>query len=261
MPAVAAKVLRLLSSEDARLADICRLISSDQGLATKVLATCNSAYYGIPQKVKTLNQAIALLGFRTVRNVILVHSLPRKRGARPTFAEAQIWAHSAGAALAARVIAQRTSRCDPEEALLAGLVHDSGRLVLNLIEPERYQPVMEAIYERDGDPIDIEREAFGFDHVDVGTLVLHKWSFPQSTIDAIACHHRPAAECSEVGLVCKAADQLLWLLGVGVREPLEPPAEVPDALGALGFSFGDLEDLKEEIRTRLEQANEFLSAA
>ncbi|MFH1144571.1 MAG: HDOD domain-containing protein [Candidatus Eisenbacteria bacterium] len=95
VPEVARKVLQLAGSEDARLADIARLIATDQGLATQILRTCNSAYYGIPQRVKSVSRAVALLGFKAVRNLVVIHSIPRRRTTTPTYAESAIWAHAA----------------------------------------------------------------------------------------------------------------------------------------------------------------------
>ena len=120
MPAVATKILRVAGSEDANIADVTRLIASDQGLASKILSTCNSPYYGLPQRVKTLSRAVALLGFKSVRNLVLVHSLPWKRSSTPTFADEAIFAHAGATAMAARVIAGMVGRADPEGRCSAG---------------------------------------------------------------------------------------------------------------------------------------------
>jgi putative nucleotidyltransferase with HDIG domain len=256
LPAVATKVLQVASSEDATAADITRLISVDQGLASKILGTCNSAFYGLPQRVKTLSQAVALLGFKAVRNLVLVQSLPWKRAEQKSFADEAIWVHGAAVATTSRVLAGQTGRCDPEEALLAGLMHDTGRLALNQLLKEKFEPVMNAIYNREEDSITVERELVGIDHTVFGEKVLEKWSFPDEMVRVARDHHQPAGQLDGLTLIVRAADELAWLMGKGVREPEQPPTEVPPALSILGVSLGDLDALEERVAAALEQARD-----
>jgi len=258
IPAVARKVLRLAGSEDARLADIARLIATDQGLATQILRTCNSAYYGIPHRVKSLSRAVALLGFKSVRNLVVIHSLPRRRSGTPTFAETAIWTHSAAGSIIARLLALETHGADPEEAMLGGLIHDAGRLVLNLLIPDHYEPVMRAIYNREGSSIEIERQALGIDHTLVGEAVLRKWNFPDELIYSVRRHHDAPEGLDPLTLVVQAANEGLWILGLGVREPAEPVAELPPALSRLGYQIEELPELEERIRAAMESGKEFL---
>jgi HD-like signal output (HDOD) protein len=256
MPAVASKVLEIASSEDARVSDVTRLISSDPGLATKVLSTCNSAYYGLPQRVKTLSRAVGLLGFKTVRNLVLVHSMPWKRSGTPSFADKTIWDHAGGAAVAARVIASIVGGYDPEEALLGGLMHDAGRLALNLIMPEKYEVVLLAVYNREGDSILLEQQHLGFDHAIAGELVLRKWDFPDNLVGIARNHHEPISQLDLPTLIVKAADEMCWILGQGVKAPDEPLATVSPALAKLGFSLAQVEELEERVNVGIEQSRD-----
>lgn len=261
LPAVATKILEVAGSEDAKVADVTRLIASDQGLASKVLGTCNSAYYGLPQRVKTLSRAVALLGIKSVRNLVLVHSLPWKRAGSPGFAEQMIWVHAAATAMTARVIAAQSGHCDPEEALLGGLMHDVGKLALNAFVPEEFEPVMRAVYNREGDSVAIEREALGVDHTLVGKLVLEKWSFPGELIRVAGRHHNPPEELNPLTLVVRAADEVAWTMGQGVMESPEPPTEITPALGHLGYGLEELERLEERVSETIEQGKDVFGLA
>lgn len=261
IPAVASRVLKIAGSENARLADLARLIASDQGLATQILRTCNSAYYGIPQRVSSLSRAIALLGFKSVRNLVVIHSLPRRRSGVPTFAETQIWMHSCSGAIAGRMLAEMTGRCDHEEAMLGGLIHDAGRLVLNMMLPERYEPVMRSIYNREGASIAIERQRLGLDHTRVGEAVLRKWNFPDELVHTVLSHHDEPASLDALTLLVAAADDLLWLMGLGVQEPREPVTQAPPALAQLGFRADDLPQLEDRMRTALEAGRDLFAQA
>lgn len=256
MPAVASKVLEIASSEDAKVSDVTRLISGDPGLATKVLSTCNSAYYGLSQRVKTLSRAVGLLGFKTVRNLVLVHSMPWKRTGTPSFADKTIWEHAGGAAVAARVIAGIVGDYDPEEALLGGLMHDAGRLALNLVMSEEYEPVLLAVYNREGDSILIEQQLLGFDHTIAGEIVLQKWDFPDNLINIARDHHLPVSQLDHPTMIVQAADEMCWILGQGVKAPDDPLTTVPPALTKLGFSLEQTEELEERVIAGIEQSRD-----
>ena len=259
MPAVASKILKVASAEDANVADVTRLISTDQGLASKVLGTCNSAYYGLSQRVKTLSRAVALLGFKSVRNLVLVHSLPWKRAGTPSFTDRTIFEHASAVAMGGRVIASQTGRCEAEEALLGGLMHDSGRLALNLLMPEDYEPIMRAIYDRLGTSIELEQRALGFTHADAGELVLRKWNFPDDLVRTARDHHKPPAELSALSLVVAGANEMANLMGHGVKPLEDAVTEVPPALELLGYSFDDLDDLEARIAKAIEAGQDVFS--
>ncbi len=257
IPVVACEVLKLAGSEDARLSDIARLIASDPGLATQVLRACNSAYYGIPQPVRSISGAVALLGFKTVRNLVVLHSLPRGRAGTPGFAETTIWTHSAAAALTARLLANHGGEVDPEEAMLAGLIHDMGRLVLNLLMPDHYAPVMHAIYNREGTSIELERRALGTDHAAVGEIVLRHWRFPEDLVQSVARHHDDPETLDALTLRVRAADEILWALGIGVRAASDPLTEMPPALRRLGHTLEEWDPLEARVVAAIEAGQEF----
>ncbi len=256
MPSVATKILRVASSEFAQVAEVTRLIGVDPGLASKVLSTCNSAYYGLPHQVKTLSRAVALLGFRAVRNLVLVHSLPWKRSGTPTFAEQTIWTHSAACAIAGRLIASELGEVDPEEGLLGGLMHDAGRLAMNLMMPEEYELVIREIYNQGGPGLEIEQEKFGADHTVAGQIVLEKWNFPDELVAMARDHHKPPDQLPPQVLVTRGADEMAHLMGYGARKPDKPPMETPAGLAALGYALADLPGLEERIETALEQGQD-----
>ncbi|MCK4304951.1 MAG: HDOD domain-containing protein [Candidatus Eisenbacteria sp.] len=253
MPSVATKILEIANSETVNVADVTRLIAMDQGLTSKLLATCNSPYYGLRQKVKTLSRAVGLLGFKAVRNLVLVHSLPWNRSARPLFTEQIIRVHAAATAIVARDLAGQTGTADPEEAMLGGLMHDTGRLALNIIMPEAYEPVLRSIYNREGDSIALETKAIGTDHTVAGGLVLEKWSFPEELIHVARHHHDPPADLNPLTAIVRAADEIALLMNYGAKELTEAPTELPSGMIHLGFKLKDISELEERFSDSMEQ--------
>jgi putative nucleotidyltransferase with HDIG domain len=252
MPQVAQKVLEMTrGGSEVAVADLVRVVSSDQGLTTKVLRTCNSPYFGLRQQVKTLTQAVVLLGIRTVRSLVLLHSLPVHAKGRPTFEQTAMWSHGVGAALAGRFLATKVPDLDPEEAFLGGLLHDVGRQVLALGLGETYLEIFRAIYRREVPSVEGERKVLGFDHAQVGALVTEKWCFPQELAEVVGGHHDPVESMDGLKLVVRAADELVHRMGIGIQ-PLEED-EMGPGLQRLGLDAEELEAMSERIRMSLEQ--------
>ena len=220
------------------------------------MRTCNSPFYGLPRRVKTLSRAVALLGFKAVRNLVLVHSLPWRRTSTAAFAEQLVWTHSTSVALASRIICDQTKVGDPEEALLGGLMHDAGRLALNLILPEEYSVVMREIYNREGRSVDLEQAALGLDHTMAGEMVLRKWSFPDELVRIAADHHKPPADLDPLTQVIQAADEVAWIMGLGVCEMADSITQIPPGLAHLGYELEELAALEDVVANAVEQAQE-----
>ncbi|MBD3336304.1 MAG: HDOD domain-containing protein [Candidatus Eisenbacteria bacterium] len=254
MPLVAHRVLEMARDpQQACVADLVKVISTDQGLTAKILRTCNAPAYGLRSQVRSLSQAVVLLGLRSVRNLVVLHSLPVHGRGRPSFEETAMWSHSMAVALGARLLADRSRTADPEEAFLGGLLHDVGRLVLALAYEERYLSVFRAIYNREGPSIELERRHLGFDHAQVGALVTRRWDFPLELAQAVGEHHAPADTLSGLTLVVCAANELIHRMGIGGRPPEEGEEAPEPGLEALGVSHAELEDARERIQATLDE--------
>ena len=194
----------LTSNLDTKIPDLSRALASDPSLTAKVLKLSNSSFFGRAKGVKTLNEAIMILGFFTVRSMVVAssaHSLYNAGKREP--AKAKLWKHSFAAAVATRQIAATVKSKDKEELFIAALLHDIGKLVLMLKLPARYSGVI-ATVEREGRSFaEVEEQELGFSHCDVGAILLEKWSFPSSIIEAVHGHHRlPERAEGEPSLAC-----------------------------------------------------------
>ena len=191
MPEVAVKVLNMSEkSLDISFKDLESLIMVDPGLTAKILKIANSALYARQREIKSLQTAITLLGFKNIRNVVLLISasrlFPRMQG--DDF-HASFWKHAICAAFFSRSLAVRCGRTDiAEEAFVAGLLHDIGQAILYNSAPAEYAQALEA--EKLGALLleTIELQMFGTDHRELGGAVLRKWNFPALYAD-VALEH------------------------------------------------------------------------
>jgi putative nucleotidyltransferase with HDIG domain len=195
LPALPSVVLDLISSfgrEDVDVTTLAEKMSRDQALAAKILRLANSSFYGLPAKVKTVKQAIVVLGFDSARALAVASNVIDRFGgaARSRIDVAYFWRHSIATALCARSLA-RHAGLDQDAAFIGGLLHDIGRLVLAISFPEQYAQVVAGC--DDAGLSAAELRVLGVDHERAGELLAEAWKFPPLIQRAIGHHHAPAA--------------------------------------------------------------------
>jgi putative nucleotidyltransferase with HDIG domain len=217
LPALPSVVLDLISSfgrEDVDVTTLAEKMSRDQAMAAKILRLANSSFYGLPGRVKTVKQAIVVLGFDSARALAVAGNVIDRfgGGARHHVDVAYFWRHSIATALCARSLA-RHAGLDQDAAFLGGLLHDIGRLVLAISFPEQYARVA-AECERDNISLGAaELRVLGVDHERAGELLAETWKFPPAIRRAIGGHHAPAAaDLADIPGVVHVANGLVHAL-------------------------------------------------
>jgi putative nucleotidyltransferase with HDIG domain len=189
-PAIVSSVMGLTSNLDSPVVDISKVLSADQSLAAKVLKLSNSPFYGRSKAVKTLEEAILLLGFYEVRSLVMATSAHNMYNQDDTGDMAsKLWRHSLSTAVTARQIAAKIKFPNKDELFIAALLHDIGKLVLLQQIPGRYRDIVTHIEQNSLSFYEIENWELNFTHCDVADILLEQWSFPQSLRQAIFDHH------------------------------------------------------------------------
>lgn len=192
MPHVVSRVLELLSDPDHGTADLVRVLSPDPSLVARLVRVSNSALYGRGQETRTLDQAVVRLGTNTVRSLVMATSMrslfPLEKSRIGAWGQS-LWEHSLECGLATRAAALASRHPDPEAAFVAGVLHDIGKVVILLNRPEDYGRVLREQGPGWGDSVDAERVVLGFDHTEVGQLLLGKWQLPASLQAVARGHH------------------------------------------------------------------------
>ena len=195
LPTLFLELVRQLQSVESDIEDIARTVSRDVGMTAHILKIVNSAYFGLPQPVSNIAQALSFLGFDTVKNLVLAVGIfsqfeTRKLGG---ISLETLWQHSSRTADLARAIAKSegAGRQIVDDAFAAGLLHDVGKLVLASSFPELYQETGRQAQERRTEWLIEERDVFGLDHADVGGYLLGLWGLPPAVVEAVTFHHYP----------------------------------------------------------------------
>lgn len=179
----ATRVLVIIDDPDTNVADIAAAVGSDPAFASKTIALANSAYYGLSGRVGTLNYAISVLGFQTVR-ALAVSKAAGLEG--PDAVPAGYWESAATAATAATAVAPIFA-ANPPDAFCAGLLHTLGSALLHQHAPGA--TVCLPIPDEPADAAQFELATYGIGHAELGAEVLASWRFPSRLCALIAGHH------------------------------------------------------------------------
>jgi len=253
-PAIVSSVMGLTSDLNSKVEDISRVLASDQSLTAKVLKLSNSSFYGRSKEVKSLQEAIMILGFFTVRSMVIATSTHRmfSGGGDQEGSQTKLWYHTLATAIATRQLAAHLNHPAKDEIFIAALLHDIGKLVLLQKLTEPYSLVIDEVEATQGEFYDIEKQQLGFHHCDVAFLLLEKWSFPASLVEAIYHHHHlPPLEEDQPVPICyliNLGNMIAKTLGVGFDDHrVEDLGTLPSAR-ALGLDSEALEALVVQIQ-------------
>lgn len=223
---VVMELIRSFEQEDISTHAVADKVSRDQALAAKTLRIANSSFYGLQRKVTTIPQAITVLGFDSVRTLIVsagvLDAFAKNRN--DAFDISAFWRHSIGTALCSKFLA-RALNLNQDQAFISGLLHDIGRLVLATCFAEHYAQVIAYRNTHDCFTQDAERAVLGFEHGMVGKTLSEHWKFPPLVQRAISDHHQPLTQdLGGITSVVHVADAIVHGLDLGGDEhDLVPP--------------------------------------
>jgi putative nucleotidyltransferase with HDIG domain len=191
LPQILVRLNQVASDSGSSAEDLGKVILKDQSLTLRILKVVNSAYYQRRgrEQVTTVSKAVVLIGFNGVRRLALGMSVcDTLRSADELPGMERFWAHSLATAITARLLAELSGHPSKEEAFVAGLVHDIGKLVLARCEPELYARLL-AEHGSDGPLRAAERQAFGLSHAQAGKKLARRWGLPGALEEVIGDHH------------------------------------------------------------------------
>lgn len=186
LPNIVIELIYALDNSDVDTNTLSQKISHDQALTAKVLGLANSSFYGMQSKVGSIPNAVAVLGFNSVRSLVtaaaVVGTFSGSKSEELNYAE--FWKHSIATALSAKAIAKCLG-ANEDQAFIGGLLHNIGRLVLATYSSSRYQEVLKWRSAHDEDLATAEINVLGIDHKTAGRATLEHWKFPSSIIDTL----------------------------------------------------------------------------
>lgn len=217
LPATVTKVIAITADPDSSANDLMQAILPDQTMCSAILKVANSAFFGVPREVSTIERAVVVLGYEEIRNIVIgkaiFTSFP-KMNKESRVAVGLFWEHAFTCGLAAKIIGEHL-HVSPSELFIAGLIHDIGKLAMFLAFPNEYPILRELSGPSHYSNTAEEERSFAVCHDRVGLQLAEKWLLPARLTMAIGYHHKPqeAPSCRQYPLIVQTADILALIYG------------------------------------------------
>lgn len=197
LPEVVSKVTELVQNPKSSAAELGKIIAHDSGLTSRVLRMVNSAYYGFPKQISSIQHAITILGFNTIKSLVLSSSIFRifapKSGVNTSFDYKKFWKHSLLTAIASKNIYQKLFFQTDENIFSAAILHDIGKILLDQYDHDNYALVLAEAHDSLSSEalITSEQKHCDVNHQYIGHFVSEAWNLPEMLSDVIRFHHSP----------------------------------------------------------------------
>jgi putative nucleotidyltransferase with HDIG domain len=258
LPQIALRVMQVANDPNSGAGDLKGVMESDAALSARILRCVNSSAYAVRHEITNLQQAIAYLGLKQIRNLAITASVGemfKKEENIGCYSRSGLWEHLVSVGICARLIAMRRKSRNFEDMFLAGLLHDVGIILEDEHVHEGFCQVLASVAE--GTPlVETERARLGFDHTALGQQVASNWGFPDAVKDTIRWHHASSAykgkeaECVQCVEVANLICSIKGITSIGVALVKFDPRPIAE----LGLSKDDVLILAEDLDDELARA-------
>jgi len=220
MPQTVLKAREIMANPKSDFKELADLFETDQAIAAKILKLANSPYYGYSGKVTSIQRASLVLGHKTLGELITMGgtaSLLSNRLVGYGLDAGALWKHSLAVAFGSRIIAKKTEPSLSNDAFTSGLIHDSGKLILDSYIQERWELFEEFMADGEHTFLDAEKKVLELDHTEVASEVCKTWNIPKPLTVAIRYHHHPSrSNGSKLAYIVHVADAIAMMTGLGL---------------------------------------------
>ena len=257
MPNIILKAREIMEDPASSLKELAAVIEHDQAIVARVLALANSAYYGLSGMVSSIQHASILLGQKTLGELITIAATSRllsKRLRGYRLHPGDLWRHSLAVAIGSKIIADKVNGDWVEDAFIAGLLHDAGKIILDPYVEEHKETFETRMKNLSGKFIEAEKEILGFDHAEVMSRATRFWRYPETQSLAIRYHHDPMQSGNnQLAFVVHLAD--IAAIAAGFKSgDMESSAEFdPQMLSYLGFDRTQFDPIIAEITSSVDK--------
>ena len=257
LPQITMRIIEVVQDPQSTAHDLHKIVANDPALSARVLRVVNSAFYGLPGQIGSIDRAIMLLGLNAVKNIAVAASLTKmfKDGVVcDDFTGADLWTHSVAVGATNKLITTEMGMALPDEAFLAGLIHDLGLVAIMQIHSEKLAEVVGLV--KSGVTFRAaEERVLGTNHETVGKALTEQWKFPRSFQYVAGYHHCPmelAAENRSLAVVTCISDILCSNRSLGLSVTVDDN-EVPDNLVTeIGLTNEHISEINDRIEEELE---------
>ncbi|MFP4686588.1 MAG: HDOD domain-containing protein [bacterium] len=265
LPSVVPRLLTMVESSDTTAADLNAVITQDPALTAKVLKLVNSAFYGFSRRITTVTEAVVILGFNAIKSLALSASVFEvfKGAGTDDFDRHGIWEHSVGTGLAAETTARWIRYPNPETAMVAGILHNIGKIVLDIYFHQELEKILEYVRKKECTMLEAEEEIVGVSHPQIGGWLAQKWNLPSSISNAIIYYRSPlqAPDDDRLVYLVHVGDVLARTKNIGWTGDKQPPVFQQRVWDRLELQEDDIKVLLDQLEKNLKKAEAFMQLA
>lgn len=266
IPAVVNQIMAVYENPGSSMEDIAEIIQYDPMITANILRMCNSAFYGLPRRVESIQDAITMMGMDQVIDMVLMKSgaanLVREQ-AGYGHNEGELWKQSVASALIARDLAEKKGSKNKQMIFTAALVKDIGKVILDRFVGDSFTKIDDLVTHKGLSFKEAEKKVIGIDHAELGGLVAEMWDFSEKMVFMIKNHHLndEAARNDLDTQILYVADSVCMMMGIGggadglayrfhkdVLDRLEiTPVDLQEIIATFGSEMKKVEDLLKVI--------------
>ena len=264
LPEVTMRIIEVVQDERSTAHDLHQIVRNDPALSARVLRVVNSAFYGLPGQIGSIDRAIMLLGLNAVKNIAIAASIGKMFKSSvicDDFTGKDLWTHSVAVGATNKLIASAAGMSLPDEAFLTGLIHDIGLVAVMQCHAEDIQKIVDLT--KSGVPYrKAEEKIIGANHQEIGIALTTKWKFPRSFQFVTGFHHEPttlAPENRMLSAITHISDILCARGEFGMKITVETedvPQELKDEIGITSEQLdeiaGNIENELQAVRSLIE---------
>jgi len=254
------KVLQVVRRQEASPGDLVQVIKLDPVLTARVLRLINSPFFGM-ENVTSVSRAVVMLGFNTVKNLVLSSALAGILPQEERDASDEPWNHALAVGVSARALTRVMGmpRDEQEAAFIGGLMHDLGKILTTRFFAHEMQQCR-VLQETGLSELDAEMQVLGTTHDVIGGMLARKWQFPSVLITSVEMHHNPPLEGPgwRESCITSLANGMYYHLGMGSGQDGASAMYLPTLWRVLGISEYDCSKALECIPEEIEAARIFL---
>ena len=251
MPHIILKAKEIMEDPDSSLKELAGVIETDQAIVARVLTLANSAYYGVSGMVSSIQHASVLLGQKTLGELITISASSRLLNRRLKgykVAPESLWKHSLAVAFGSKIIVQQLNPALTDDAFIAGLLHDAGKIILDPYVFERMEEFEKLLKDGHKTFLEAEQEILGFDHAEIMSRATRFWRFSETQSTAIRFHHYPSlSKNDQLAHIVHLADYVAKTSDMGAGDDESEPEFESGVLRFLGISSEALEDVVAQV--------------
>lgn len=266
IPQVAHKIMSIAEDKNSNMTQLADVIVYDQALTANLLRACNSAYFGLPQEVESVHQAIVYLGMDQVVDLVLMSGGSenfKEKHDGYDLDEGELWRYSVASALIAKELAEKKGSEKNHLVFTSALVKDIGKVILNRYVADSFEKINFLTTKHEMSFKEAEKAVIGIDHAELGGMVAKKWKFPSKMIDVIVNHHAPenAKEAKFESKLVYLADTICMMIGIGVGSDGLSYRFNREIVEELGFSDNDIQEVIMGFGEKMKEVEDLVNIA